>query len=162
MRAKYVGNKADSISVNIKNAEASVTIPLGAPVVVVLNGTDDGLAVVLPSTATDALQTTFGYGVSLQALTTGQNGEAMVFGYCRNVKLLRTRASSTDPYVAIVQGALLKAESVSNCLASAATNGASAFGPQAGLAASIASISSTTASTAVGFTSMATAFLRMM
>ena len=45
MRAKFVGNKSDAISVVIKNAESSAAIPIGTPVVLAINGTDDGLAV---------------------------------------------------------------------------------------------------------------------
>lgn len=167
MRMKTVGNKRDIVAVVVYNDESSAAIPLGAPVVLSLSGTQDGLAVVLPSTAADKKQSTFGYGVSLGngaggSLSAGSFGEAQVFGLNSNVKLLRTRATSTDPYVSIDVGALLKAESVSNCFQTVASNGASAFIPNAAVAFSIASIASTAASTASGFTSTCVAFLRMM
>lgn len=162
MRFKQNGNKLDIIAVVIKNGESSATIPLGAPVCLTLNGTDDGLSVVLPSTGADVKQSTFGLGVSLQALTTGQYGEAQMFGFANSVKLLRTRAASTDAFVSIAIGALLKAESVSNCFQTVASNGASAFVPVAAVAATIDSIASTAASSQTGYTQMCKAFLRMM
>jgi len=166
MRMKTVGNKRDSMAVVIYNDEASASIPVGAPVVLSLSGTQDGLAVVLPATAADKKQSTFGYGVCLgkngQSMAPKDFGEAQVFGLNSNVKLLRTRATSTDPYVSLDVGLLLKAESVSNAFVTAATNGASAFIPNAALAFSVAAIASTAASTATGFTSTCVAFLRMM
>jgi len=166
MRFKQVGNKRDIVAVVIYNDDTA-NIPVGAPVVLSLSGTQDGLAVVLPSTATNKKQSTFAYGVCLgngagQSVTLSGFGEAQVFGLNSNVKLLRTRATSTDPYVSVDVGALLLAESVSNCFATVASNGASAFIPNAALAFSIASIASTAASTATGFTSYVVGFLRMM
>jgi len=40
-------NKPDQVSVNIRNAEASASIGVGVPVAMVMNGTNDGLDVVL-------------------------------------------------------------------------------------------------------------------
>lgn len=162
MRFKQVGNKRDLLAVVIYNDEASASIPLGTPVVLSLSGTKDGLAVVLPATAAAKKVSTFGYGVALQTMTAGSFGEAQVFGLCSNVALLRTRATSTDSFVSIDVGALLLAETVSNCFVTAASNGASAFIPNAAVAFSIAAVASTTASTATGFTSQCVGFLRMM
>jgi hypothetical protein len=162
MRFKQNGNKRDLMAVVIYNDEATATIPVGAPVVLSLSGTQDGLAVVLPSTAGNAKQSTFGYGVSLNSIPPKGFGEAQVFGLCNNVAIMRTRATSTDPYVTLASGVLLLAESVSNTFVTAASNGASAFVPVAAIASTIASIASTAASTATAFTSQCVAFLRMM
>lgn len=162
MRFKSVGNKNDIVAVVVKNGESSSTIPLGAPVCLLVNGTDDGLAVVLPATGADVKQSTLGLGVALKALSAGDFGEAQMFGIANSVKLLRTRAASTDAFVSIAIGALLKAESVSNCFETVASNGASAFVPVAAVVATIAAIASTAASTQTGYTQMCKAFLRMM
>lgn len=168
MRFKQVGNKKDIVAVVIYNDEASSSIPIGAPVVLSLSGTQDGLGVVLPATATDKKQTTFGYGVCMGdgkggTLLSKGFGEAQVFGLCNFVKLLRTRAASTDAFVSIDVGALLKAESVSNCFQTAASVGASVVQPAAAVASSIsaaaAAISSTTS---LSITQFCTAFLRMI
>jgi len=162
MRFKQNGNKRDLVAMCIYNDEASATIPLGAPVVLSLSGTQDGVAVVLPATAADKKQTTFGYGVSLGAYAIKTFGEAQVFGLCSNVMLMKTRATSTDPYVSLDVGVLLKAESVSNAFVTVASGGASAFMPVAAIAFSIAAVASTAASTATAYTSQCVAFLRMM
>ncbi len=103
MRAKYVGNKADKIIMNIRNDEASASIPAGTPVVLNLSttasATADGLGVVLPATAGDPLSYACKYGVSTTTLTTGQSGESVLFGIATNALIVRaTRASSTASF----------------------------------------------------------------
>jgi hypothetical protein len=162
MRMKQVGNKKDLMAVVVYNDESSASIPLGAPVCLSLSGTDDGLRVVLPSTGTDSYQTTFAMGVALSAIAAGTYGEAQVWGLCNNVKILRTRAASTDVFAHISIGALLKAESVSNCFVTAAANGASAFKPVAAIAQTLAVVASTLASSVNSSTVLAKAFIAMM
>ena len=162
MRMKSVGNKRDLCAVVIYNDEATATIGLGQPVVMSLSGTKDGLGVVLPATAADVKQSTFGFGVSLGSYAPKTFGEAQVFGLCSNVQLLRTRANSTAAYAAIAVGALLVAESVNNSFQTVASNGASAFVPNAAVAFSIAAIASTSVSTGTIYTSQCVGFLRMM
>ncbi len=162
MRMKVNGNKRDIVAVVIKNAEASATIPLGAPVCLAFNGTDDGLAVVLPATAADVGQSTGAFGASLGTYAVGVVGEAQVFGMCPNIKLMRTRAASSDTFAAIAAYVPIKAESVNNSFQTVATNGASAFIPVGFVAISIAAVATTAASTQTMTTQMATGFLRMM
>lgn len=162
MRFKQNGNKRDLMAAVIYNDEASATIPLGAPVVLSLSGTQDGLGVVLPSTATDAKQSSLAFGVSLGSYAPKAFGEAQLFGLNNNVLLLRTRGASTDAFASVNSGALLKANSVSNAFETVASNGASAFIPAAIVASSIASIASTAASTATGATQLCSAMIRMM
>jgi hypothetical protein len=135
---------------------------LGNAVVLSLSGTQDGLGIVLPATATAKKMSSLGFGVAMGSYAAKAYGEAQVFGLCSNVMLLRTRAASTDPFVSIDVGAVLIAESVSNAFVTGATVGASAYAPNAVIASSLAAIASTTASTATGFTSQCVAFLRMM
>ena len=121
MRAKYTGNKADKIIFNIKNAEASATIALGAPVIFSLSSTaaaDDGLAVVNPSTAAVA-NYQLGAGVNCTyALANNQMGEALIYGYCPSTLVkLGTRATSTDSWAsvaAIASGVLLVPDFTNN------------------------------------------------
>lgn len=99
MRINQVGNLRDSVTVNIKNAEASASIPRGTPVVLVLNATDDGLAVVLPSTAGAALSFNARLGVATTGLIANAIGEAIAFGYVAYALITRmTRAASSDSW----------------------------------------------------------------
>jgi hypothetical protein len=87
----------DRIAVSIKNAD-TVSIPAGSPVVLAMNGTDDGVAVVLPTTSGAAnLVQGLRYGVNTRTLAVGQFGDAVVFGLTNNLLLMRqTRASSSN------------------------------------------------------------------
>jgi hypothetical protein len=100
MRAKYVGNKADQISMTVHNAEASATIPMGAPVVLVMNATGDGLDVVLPSTSTAQKIQGLRYGVATRAMAVGDFAESVVFGFTNTLLLYRqTRSDSTGNWL---------------------------------------------------------------
>src|ERR1035437_6111518 len=103
MRAKYVGNKADKIIMNVRNDEASTTILAGTPLVLNLSTTasasGDGLGVVLPATAGDPLSFACKYGVATNTLAVGQYGETVLFGIVTNALIARaTRASSTASF----------------------------------------------------------------
>lgn len=97
MRFKQAGNKADSIIVVVHNAD-TVVIPAGTPLVLNMNATNDGLDVVLPSTANDNRKTVgMSLGVSTKTMQVGDYSEAVVFGLSYNLLLIRqTRASSTN------------------------------------------------------------------
>lgn len=92
------GFKPQRVTVGIKNAEASASIPAGSPVTLIANGTDDGLAVVLPSSGVTAMRNQgLKYGVNTALITTGQYGNAVVHGMTNNLLLQRqTRGNSTD------------------------------------------------------------------
>lgn len=105
MRAKFVGNKADKLIMNVRNDEASASIPAGTPVILNLSttasATADGLGVVLPATAGSANSYSLKYGVLTTVLTTGQYGESVLFGIATNAIVIRaTRAASTDSWSA--------------------------------------------------------------
>lgn len=96
MKHQTLGDKADFASRQIRNGEASATIPRGAPVVMALSGTEDGLRVLLPSTAGAVKSMLFFFGVSMDSYAVGALGEAQAAGFCRYAKLLRqARTSST-------------------------------------------------------------------
>lgn len=167
MRFKQVGNKADIGAVVIKNAEASATIPLGAPVCLVLNGTNDGLGVVLPGTGA-SLATGGLYGVSLGSYAAGSYGEAQVFGFCNNIQLLVATRSDNSASFSTNSGALgliLCVDTVNNVFSTTGgTQAKSGFLPFAILAASFTAAGSASASTdtRTAATILAKAFLRMM
>lgn len=125
MRFKQVGNKADTIFLTIHNAD-TVAIPLGSPIVLAMNGTNDGLDVVLPSTAnSDNLSQAFRYGVADRTMNVGDYAEACVFGIYNNVVLsIRTRAgtsagSSWSAVASMTQGAFLALDTVNNAFTTA-------------------------------------------
>jgi len=98
-----VGNKADKIIMNIKNGESATTIPAGTPVVLNLSTTadasNDGLSVVLPSTAGDPLSFACKFGVATTDVAVGALGEAVLFGIVTNALITRaTRAGSTASF----------------------------------------------------------------
>jgi len=90
--------KAEDIVHAVKNAEL-VTIPAGTPVVYAFNGTDDGLAVILPSSSTAAKIGAFAAGITVKAIEPGRLGEVQVYGFNRKTLLARaTRANSTSDW----------------------------------------------------------------
>ena len=183
MRFKQVGNKPDLAAVVIRNAEASATIPLGAPVVLNMNGTNDGLDVVLPSTS-GSLRSIIGlrYGIATKALSAGDYGEAIVFGFTVSLLLERqTRSTSTAVWAteaARSVGEYLTIDTVNNMFVTAASTiqaiTISTGAAQAAVAtiypdavlgqtlASYASSASATSDTRTAITSLVKAFVRMM
>ena len=172
MRFRQVGNKRDIVDVVVHNAETSAQIPAGTPIAFVMNGTNDGLDVVLPATAGAAKATSFAAGIALQNMNAGDYGDSQVFGFCQNVVLLRqTRSDSTGDWssnaTGFVTGLLLGIDTVHNAMSTLASSGATIYAPIAVLAASVASWASTASSNATADTrtiiTVATkAFIRMM
>ena len=94
-----------------------------------MNGTEDGLAVVLPSSAaSQAICDTFGFGVVTDALGVEANrvGEVMLRGVHPAATFRRmTRAATTDNWTgsaSIAQGVILSMDTVNNCFSTAAAN----------------------------------------
>jgi len=169
MRMKSVGNKADILAVVIHNAD-TITIPLGTPVVVVCNGTNDGLDVVLPSTAGASKMHSLAFGVTIgPSLAVGAYGEAMIFGFHTAVVLTRqTRASSTNTWnseASIASFGLMNIESVANGFQTGATLASTNFLPFAVLGQSLASYASSASNasdTRTAITAAVRAFLRVI
>ena len=170
MRFKQVGNKGDAVAVVVKNAESSSTIVRGTPLVLAIDGTNDGLAVVLPATAGAAKTGAFAYGIASNAIAAGAYGESIVFGYCAHAVLVRgTRAASTDSWTSsdsFASGAILMIDTVNNALISTvASLAASSFGPMIALAqsqVSFAASASATSDTRTANTVGVKVFVRML
>lgn len=171
----------DRVAVKVHNAD-TVTIPSGAPLVLKMNGTNDGVDVVLPSTS-GALNLIIGlmYGVNTKALAVGAYGEGVVYGLTNTLLLIRqTRASSTNVWAteaARSVGEFLTVDTVNNgfltvtssylavTASTAAAAGTLTYNPMAVLAqtlASYASSASTTADTRTAITAAVKAFVSMM
>jgi hypothetical protein len=164
------GNKPDKLAVNIKNAD-TVTIPAGAPVCMIVNGTDDGIAVVLPSNAAGKAFS-FLYGVNLSALPVGQQGEAQVFGFVNNLILIRQTRAGTSGASSWAAGATvtdplaLVVDSVGNGFITSGTALAQTsilpFAYLAQTLASYAASATSTSDTRTSLTTLVKAFVRML
>lgn len=162
------GLKPERASVNVKNAGVLAMVA-GQPVCLAINGTDDGLAVVLPSAAG---QNAFAllYGVLLQPLAVGQAGQAQVYGYVNNLLLVRqTRGNSTDVWatqISITDTLALFVDTVGNGFkTSGGSQAATVILPFAFLAQTLASFASSASSTAdsrTAITASVKAFIRLL
>lgn len=176
MRMKQVGNKLDLLAVVVRNADTS-TIPLGTPVCLNMNGTNDGLDVVLPSTGGATKAHAFAYGVVISPSTPNQQGipvngygEAQIFGFCQNAVLTRqTRSASTVSWNSegsIASYVLLVIDTSANGFStSGGTQASTAYLPFAILQGSLASYASSTSSTAdtrTAITAAIKAFVRII
>lgn len=124
-----VGNRAAKAKGTIKNGEASASIPRGTPVILKLSTTsdsdNDGLAVVLPSTAGAANSFGLRYGISLDTIATGAFSEAVLFGVASYALITRmTRAASSDSWTSsasVASGAGMGVDTINNALLVGAT-----------------------------------------
>ncbi len=171
MRIPQVGNKLDHILVNIRNASGA-TIPIGTPVCLNMNATNDGLDVVLGSSSA-AKASAFQFGVAVSNILDQQYGEAQVWGFCQNIVLLRqTRSASTADWSSNASGfgtgVLLNVDTVGDRFStSGGTLAVTGYLPFAVLAQSVATWASTassnaTSDTRLSITVLSKAFLRMM
>lgn len=130
MRFPTLGDKANFISANVRNDESSATIQPGQPVILAVDGTEDGLAVVLPTSATAARIGAFNFGVATMMIAPATIGEVQLNGmYGRAAIVLQTRAASTDTWASYAAGAIgnvLHPVSVANGLSNVAASTASA------------------------------------
>lgn len=91
-----LGTKPDNYRIMVKNAD-TVTIAAGTPVIFAFNGTEDGVAVVLPSTAT-ATKANYFAGVFAEGLPLAVNGygQAQVWGMINSAVVIgQTRSASS-------------------------------------------------------------------
>ena len=172
---KQVGNKADLFAVVVRNAD-TVTIPLGTPVCLNMNGTNDGLDVVLPHTGGATKAHAFAYGVvvspatpNLQGIPVNQYGEAQIFGFVNNCVLTRqTRSASTVSWnseASIASYNILQIDTVANGFSTSGTQAATAYLPFAILQQSLASYASSvsaTSDTRTAITANVKAFVRII
>lgn len=163
------GNKADHVLVNVCNVDAAA-IPRGAPVILNVNATADGLNVVLPSTAGAAKSNALLYGISTDTIPVNGFNDAVAFGYCPYLLIGKlTRANSTTTWASqasIASFAALTIDTVNNCFVTLAASAVgSSFLPYAVLIDSIASIASSATATTDTRTVLTTgyrAFLRIL
>lgn len=98
MRFKTHGTKADHVLVDIKNAEASVTIKKGAPVFADPSLTtygNAGLEVKSVEALADVNQPFF-FGLAAAEIAPGDPGAAVVFGFYEDTLILLRTRSATD------------------------------------------------------------------
>lgn len=181
MTSQTQGDKRDFLATRIRNAEASATIPRGAPVILAMNGTEDGFAVVLPSSSSAAKIAMFFYGVATDDILAGQIGTIQREGLCNKIKIeLQTRAntsggSSFSTADTLLLAALLGIDSAGNCFKTVASTVAAAssdnqtlsianqaFGALANSINSQAGIATSTSETRLTVTTFAKAMLRLM
>lgn len=118
MRYQTLGDKAGFISERIR---ANTAMTAGQPAILALNGTEDGLLVVLPSAAANAAAAAqWFYGIVVDSLNAKELGEVIRHGIHPKAQLrVRTRAASTDTWASVASlstGVLLSCDTVNNCL----------------------------------------------
>jgi hypothetical protein len=100
MRYQLSGGKPDIVAVSVKNAETTA-IPYGTPVILAFNGTDDGLAVLLPSSAGAIKSNALLYGVAGNSIPAGDVSEVIAYGIVQSARiLLATRSASSASWSA--------------------------------------------------------------
>jgi hypothetical protein len=167
------GGKNEDLIHVVKNAEASVEIPAGTPCIYAMNGTDDGLAVVLPSSSTAVKASVFLAGVAQKTIPIGKMENVQVYGFNRFTRVYRgSRAASTDAwptFAAFAIGDILQVNTVANAFASSAVGAQSGYQPMvvvAEVVASVATMASSVlginAASALSFFSGVKTFLRFM
>lgn len=120
MHGSHIGTKPFKNELLFKNGEASASIPVGSPVVFVMNATDDGFAAVLPSTAGAAKcpELFAGVNVSPSALAAGEFGTSQIWGFCNYATVVQqSRSASTASFVsaaAFSVGQPLNVDTVNN------------------------------------------------
>lgn len=121
MNSPMIGSAPFKSFGNFKSDEASATIPVGAPICFVMDGTEDGFAAVLPSTAGAAKTPELFAGVNVTAgtgVTPNGFGQFQCYGLCNYALVAQqTRAASTDSYAsaaALSVGQPLQIDTVNN------------------------------------------------
>lgn len=160
-------NKSETVLASIKNAD-TVVIPVGSPVILAMNGTNDGLAVVLPSTAGSLAKIVgFGFGVATTTMQIADLGNSVVFGMCYSllIQLIsRATTNSWATYNALSVGQFLSIDSVNNQFVTAATTTAESpfMAVIAQTLAAGAGTASSTADSRTAITALIQAFVRVM
>lgn len=165
-------NPFENTKITIKNDESSATITAGQPVCFVYDGTDNGLAVVLPSSGAAIKAHTLFAGIAIDTIAAGQYGESILSGHCRAIRVLRqTRAASTDAWAstpAFAVGDYLAVDTVNNAMNRIGSLAVSAFIPIAVVgetlasATTLASTSFTTGDTRTAITAEIQGLVRAM
>jgi hypothetical protein len=165
MLINTVGNKADTISIVVKNS-GTATIPAGSPVYFTFNGTDDGTSVIDATAAGAAKYQTFA-GVLPADVVPNSMSNAVVFGFMNAAKVIRqTRSATSVDYAAttIAIGDILVVDTANKCFV---RNGAGATATAQGYAIaaqalSVVSVASTTNDTSTSKLGTMKIFLRAL
>lgn len=150
MKFQTLGDKANFSDIKVRNDE-TVSIPQGTPVAYTMDGTEDGLAVVVPSTS-NLKSTTFFAGVLLEDLGTDvpKLANARAYGVCDAIIRLATRAATSDSYSTYASqavGVRLAIDTLNDAFITQATSGSAVNLPLGALAETIASQAGTATST---------------
>ena len=170
MKFQTLGDKPTFVDDFVRNDESTTTLQDGTPVVYTIDGTEDGLAVVLPATAGAIKTHALFAGVVVEDIIAGRIGTVRKTGIYRATRILRaTRAASSDSWsssASLAAGHLLVVDTVNNVLSTvAASVGATGYLPWAILAQSVASIAasaSATSDSTTAITQAAKVFLRVL
>jgi hypothetical protein len=156
--------RPEGVTHAVKNLDA-VKIAAGTAPVFIMNGTDDGLAVVNSSVAPANINN-FTAGLATKDIEPGKLGEVQVYGFFRKAALARaTRANTTTAWptmAALALGVPLNVDPVLNGIASA--GGSSMANNPLILAEAVAAGPTLASSAGSGtvYTSGVKAFLRFM
>lgn len=119
--SSQLGPKSQVRKFNFKSAEASASITQGRPLVFKMDGTEDGVRAVLPSSASALLAANFFAGINVSPADVVPNGygTGQCWGFCNAVVAQQTRAASSDSFstaAALSVGQLLTIDTVVNAL----------------------------------------------
>lgn len=153
MRFKQVQGASgigDHIMANIRNDD-TVVIPKGSPVILNMNLTGDGYAVVLPSTAGALKSNALAWGVAQQAIGVNLKDDVYSTGYVPfAVVQYATRSASTASWsssASIAALAQLSIDTINNAFATVSASVGTANNPFAVLLDSIASFAASASAT---------------
>ena len=181
---RYIHSVLNAETTTTQNADSSINI--GTPLILNLSsagqpttgqdgfakGYQDGLQVVLPSSAGQIPSVHFSYGVAMGKIAQNQLGESMVHGVCMAVvEILLTRTSTTSvwaSYASVAGGYMLSIDTANNGFTSFSSIASNNFQPPAAMLDNIPSF--TTNASTIGVSSLtsyvstllARVFIRMM
>ncbi len=140
MNSTVIGDKPYRSYTGFRSDEATATIVPGKPVVLVMDGTEDGFAGALPSTATATKTPSLFCGVNEFSVTPGNIGSAQIWGLCNYaIVAQQTRSASTASFssmAALSVGQPLTINTVVDAFVAAGPAGAATVGYTTGSATS--------------------------
>lgn len=172
MRYQTLGDKAPFIDDFVRNSETTALVP-GTPVIMEVDGTEDGLSVELPASGSATLSRLFPAGIVTDTINAGRVGNVRRYGFIDATYICRTRAATSDSfstYAALAVGVVFSIHTVMNALSvqaeTVATNAAVTLSqPNFVLAEAVAShigLATATSLTLTYSTSQAKVFVRIL
>jgi len=166
MQFNQVGNKADYISIVVKN-NGTAALPAGSPVYFTFNGTDDGISIVDATAAAAAKYQLFA-GVIGAAIAPNAFGASVVYGFVNNAKVItQTRSATSVGYASTTVAAVGDVLVVDTANKAFSRNAAGATATAQGYAMAaqtlnVASVASTTNDTSTALFGTMKVFLRAL